>query len=128
MINCNASYISIKLKAKIRKIGSGVAVMKDVEVATRLEQMSKTIVILVKKINSSFIVIKQKIMKEYLEIAMKAAKEMDASKKKLEFTKKCVNAFPIAKYAKIMKLVLNAERNGYYPQKRKVAMKLVLIA
>ena len=81
MINCNASYISIKLKAKIRKIGSGVAAMKDVEVATWLEQMSKTIVILVKKINSSFIVIKQKIMKEYLEIAMKAAKEMDASKK-----------------------------------------------
>jgi hypothetical protein len=54
-------------------------------------------------------------------------KIMDASKKRLEYTKKCVTAFPIAKYAKIMKLVKNAERNGYYLQKRQVVINLVLI-
>jgi hypothetical protein len=89
--------------------------------------MNITIAILAKKMNSSFIATKPKKMKEYQEIAMIPVKIMDASKKRLEYTKKCVTAFPIAKYAKIMKLVKNAERNGYYLQKRQVVINLVLI-
>jgi hypothetical protein len=88
--------------------------------------MKITIAILAKKMNSTFIAIKVKVV-EYQEIAMIPVKIMDASKKRLEYTKKCVTAFPIAKYAKIMKLVKNAERNGYCLQKRQVVINLVLI-